>query len=659
MLVASLYFAREVLIPLALAVLLSFLLAPLVSRLERWKIPRVPAVLLVAAFTIAVLGGIGYVVAGQLRDLALELNRGEYQQKLHKRIQWLKNPMGGTLGDVAKPFRKLGEEFASPSTLPATTQSATTQPATLPTPAQVRPGRDGLVPDPVVPGEDRGIEKLAHPEIPPAEAVPVKIVPPLPTVGEYIENAVIPLLGPLGTTFIVVVFTIFVLIQREDLRDRIIRLVGQGQMTVTTQAMNEAADRISRYLLMQSLINGSVGVAVGIGLKLLGVPNPALWGLLAALLRFVPYIGIWVAASLPLILSFAVFESSRQTLELIGLFVAIEVITANALEPWLYGSSTGISTLAVLVSAAFWTWLWGPIGLLLATPLTVVLVVLGRYVPQLQFLSVLLGDEPVLEPSERYYQRLLAGDPEESLDVLDEFLPTQPLQKVYDTIVIPALARAEADFHYGRLDEARHRFVRQSIREVVEDMEDNAPPAPAPPSPPAPDQKPRGNGNTEIKADQQPRMSVPKSSRISILCLPARDEADEIIAMMLAQLLRKQGALGEAVSVTALASEMGEKVAERKAELVCVSALPPSAIGHARYLCKRLHARFADLEMVVGLWTSRADLKKAKVRMGCGESIRIVNTLDGALAELQQLLQPILLRESNAQSAAESAASQP
>ncbi len=463
-----------------------------------------------------------------------------------------------------------------------------------------------------------------------------------------------PLLSPLGKAGIVLIFTIFILIGREDLRDRIIRLFGRGQLTLTTQALDDAATRISRYLMMQSMVNSAYGVTVALGLWIIGVPNPALFGLMSGLLRFIPYLGPWLGASLPLATSLAIFPGYKELLETLILFVVIELITNNALEPWLYGSSTGMSTVAVLVSAIFWAWLWGPVGLLLSTPLTVVLVVLGKYVPQMQFIDILLGDEPVLSPPMRVYQRLLAMDQEEAMDVLREMRKTHSLQDLYDDVLLKALAMAETDRHNGQLDDRRQTFIRQSVRSMVEELGDeepccsriskpqkpSTPPSRTPPMCPS-----RHSAPTKVNNGGSQKLQLPKDCTANVICLPAHHETDEIVTMMLAQLLEFSGYCAFTASHSALASEMVELVSKRKADLVVVSALPPAAVTHARYLCKRIHVANPEILMAVGLWAFTGDIKKAKDRITCVANVPLVMNLSDMLAQIHQMIQPIVVHQ--------------
>ena len=392
---------------------------------------------------------------------------------------------------------------------------------------------------------------------------------------------------------------------------------------------------------MLFLINVTFGISVGIGLYLIGVPNAILWGILAAALRFIPYIGPWIAAAMPIGLSMAISTGWVAPILTIGLFVVLELFNNNVLEPWLYGKNTGVSAVAVLVAAVFWMWLWGPVGLLLATPLTVCLLVVGKHVPQLSFLDILLGTEPVFEPKERIYQRLLAGDPEEAAELFEDYLEDKPLVEVYDTVLIPALALAETHWQLGELNEGKHKFIMESLKEMIQD---------------------RGERQQELQTKEDAadapavdgdfsRIDGANSSRLSILCLPARTEADEIAAMMLAQVLETTGCLVQAVSVTSLADEMVDLVDPRTAaDVICVSATPPAAVMHARYLCKRLRGRLPEVKLVVGLWDAQGDLNKAKERIGCGAIV--VATLADAQEQIR-LLMPSPLPQAEQQPQAE------
>jgi hypothetical protein len=379
---------------------------------------------------------------------------------------------------------------------------------------------------------------------------------------------------------------IFMLIQYADLRSRLIRLAGYGRLTIATKALDEAGQRISRYLLMQSIINGSFGFAVGLGLFLIGVPYAILWGFLAAVLRFIPYVGPIVSAFLPSALSLAVFPGWVQPFLVIGLILILELASNMVMEPLLYGQSAGVSEVALLIAVAFWTWLWGAVGLLLATPMTVCLGVLGKYISHMEFIGVLLSDEPVMEPSTNYYQRLVAHDQDEAAALVDEYLKTHTLEETYDEVLIPALNAAKRDYEVGTLTEEDMQFIVGATRGIVEDL-----------------------GIRQHPPSSRPLMTTDSSMKVStsarsprILGCPAHDEADELALLMLRQLLDPTRYTLEIVSAEMLTAEVLSVVEQQHIGLICISALPPGALAPTRYLCKRLRARFPKCKILVGLW---------------------------------------------------------
>ena len=698
--VAALYFAQEVLIPLALAVLFCFLLAPLVTRLERWRVPRVPSVIIVVSTAAAAFLLLAWVVTSQILNLAYRLP--QYQDEMVRKVERFKGRFGGD-GGVGDKIADVAQKMQEASTRPAT---QSTQPTT--TPAGGAEG--GAAPGAELPSalkqitEDppdaiaRSLRNSPPKQAPPAgltEENPLwvyaKSAPPSPvrSLGSYLGMVV----SPLGTAGLVLVFVIFFLLQREDLRDRMIRLVGHGDLNVTTTALDDAAGRISRYMLAQAIVNGTYGIAIAAGLWLIGhfaggkpFPSFVLWGLLCAILRFIPYIGPWIAAAFPMTLALAVYPGFEVFFWTAGMFVVIELLSNNLMEPYLYGQSTGMSTIAVLVSAVFWTWLWGAVGLLLATPLTVVLVVIGKYVPQMRFLDIMLGDEPVLEPPERVYQRLLAMDQEEATELAREYLKEMDLERVYDEVLNPALSLAERDRHRGRLDESRQVFIRQALRDMIEELGDEwrlrqdrsdadamkaaaavtvaaakgtgvidsggAVPSRTSTDPAsavgsgdngkAAAVAAQGTTGTAQPADALRAIRVPDGCTVNIAILPAHDEADEISGLMLAQILEFRGYCAFPQSVTKLASELVDAAERKNAHVVVVSAMPPAAVAHSRYLCKRLHARFPDLNMVIGLWTMKGDLTKAQDRVTCAGSVQVSANFAQALEQIGQLAQPLI-----------------
>lgn len=584
--VTALYFGRGIFIPLALSILLSFLLAPIVVRLRRVGLGRITAVLATVALAFTIIFAVAGVVTVQVNELANELPR--YQRNIEEKIRAVKQSEGifdRLTGMVQELYREAAKEEP---------------------PAQARPGT-GTAPAPTAA----------------VEPIPVEVHEPGPTPFEMIGNLAWTLIGPFATAGIVIVFVIFMLIEREDLRDRLIRLFGASQLHVTTQALDDAAQRVSRYLLMQLIINTTYGIPIGIGLYFIGLPSAALWGLLAILLRFIPYVGPFVAATFPILLAFAVDPGWTMPLLTIGLFLGIELISNNVMEPWLYGSRTGISPLAVLVAAVFWTWLWGPIGLFLSTPLTVCLVVFGRHFPQLGFFSILLGDEPVLPHEARFYQRMLAMDQDEAAELAENFLETHSLEALYDQVVIPALRLAERDRYRGVIDEVRHRYVLNSTRDLVDYLGDREERR---------DEEEAQDGRAHAAA----RPAIPEQA--AVLCLPARDEADEITAMMLTQVLERRGIAAQAVNAHLTTLEAMEAVAHEKARIVCVSTLPPLAILHARYMCSRLRGRFPALKLVAGLWTIDPQEGNIQKRLAAIPADTVVMSLSRAAEEIPALL---------------------
>lgn len=564
--VAALYLAKGVLVPLTLAVLLTFLLTPVCDWLERRKLGRIPAVLSTAVLGFSVLGGVAWLAVNQVTRLAPKIP--EYQSNLEAKLSSVNKSAVAALRKVTRSAQEMGQNL-SPS------------------------------------------ERAEDPEGTDERPISVRVLSSPASPLQVFGGVFGTLLEVLGTIGIVIVLVVFFLIRREDLRDRFIHLVGTGNVTVTTQMLEDAGARVSRYLSMLFLINVTFGLAVGIGLYLIGVPNAILWGILATVLRFIPYIGPWIAAAMPIALSLAISTGWVAPLLTVGLFVALELFSNNVLEPWLYGRNTGVSAVAVLVAAFFWMWLWGPLGLLLATPLTVCLLVVGKHVPQLSFLGILLGTEPVFEPKDSIYQRLLAGDQEEAVELLDACLEHQPLVEVYDTVLIPALALAEKHWQLGELNEGKHKFIMQSLKEVIRERGERQQ-----------DRQAELASNAAPEADKDSHdVDLSDLPRQCILCLPARSEADEIASTLLAQILDAKGYLVHTVPVMSSAGEMVDLVEQRQPDVVCISATPPAAVMHGRYVCKQLRDRFPRLALVVGLWDVQGDLNKATERINCGATV--------------------------------------
>lgn len=580
---AALYLAKDVLVPLTLSVLLSFLLSPICDWLERRGFGRVPAVLITALTGFLVLGLVIWTAVVQLTDLAPKLP--EYQQNIEAKLHSVNDSVSAALSHATHTAQEL---------------------------AQLKPaqGPQGTT--------DRPFS--------------VRLISSPPSAMDVISGMFGTMIGVLGAIGIVIVLVVFFLIRRDDLRDRFIRLVGGGHVTQTTRVLEDAAARVSRYLLMQLIVNSSLGALVAIGLYLIGVPNAVLWGIVAAALRFVPYIGVWIAAVVPIGLSLAISDNWLAPILTFALFVVLELVISNVLEPWLYGKHTGVSPVAVLVAAVVWTWLWGIAGLLLATPMTVCLLVIGKHVPQLSFLTILLGDEPVFETETRVYQRLLAGDQEEAAELLEDSLEHESLAQIYDTVLIPTLARAETHWLRGDLNDARHTFIFQSVKEIIEGLGEShrAIPSPSEIKPPV-----------EASGDSA---SVVANCSLKpwVLCLPARTEADEIAGMMLTQLLRADEFSVQPVAITAQPSEIVDFVEKHEAVVICISAMAPAAVMHARHLFKRLRRDFPAVQIVIGLWDGSGDLPKATKRLDPDEAAHVVATLAEAQVQVRGFIQPAL-----------------
>jgi predicted PurR-regulated permease PerM len=595
-----LYFARAVLIPLALALTLNFLLNPMVMWLQRLHMRRVLAVAVVMVTSAAVVAGMGWVVSGQLLQVASDLPK--YRLNIHDKIESLHLPPESTLGRAAESVKEIDVELGE-------------SPATRPVPT----GPQG-------PGTLKGGTPQAEP------AVPVQIITPPATGLRYIGEVLGPLLKPFGTGGMVVIFTVFILIKQEDLRDRFLRLAGVAQLHAMTLALDDAAQRISRYLLMQFVVNSCYGLCFGIGVFLIGVPNALLWGVISGLFRIVPYVGALAATAFPLVLALALFHSWGPPVLVVLLFAFLDLVASNVVEPWLYGAHTGISSLALLVTTVFWTMLWGWAGLVLAIPLTVCAIVLGRYVPRMSFLHVLLGDETALSVEAQFYQRLLALDQEDARGIAMNFLKSHSLVNLYDQVLIPALALAEQDRHKGALDETRESFLFLSTSEIVSELavhrhEDNVP-------------KPRRLiprwMSTKTPSAPVASYSEPAPSTVRIFCLAANDQADEITSSMLAQLLERAGHGVISLPVESRFEDIMQHLPPEPQDVICISALPPFAFAQAASICQRIRLHLPEIKVLAGIWGSNGDANKALERFGSARPDALVSTLAQALRQISE-----------------------
>jgi predicted PurR-regulated permease PerM len=495
--VAALYFGRDIFLPLAIAVLLTFALAPVVSGLRKLHVPRPVAVVAVVVGAFAAIILFGMIVASQLGSLAENLPL--YQKNIETKMQSIKdaNLGEGIYSRVSKLFERLGRQIQE------------NQPST--------PG-----------------EVVAPAEPAAAPPLPVQVVDPEPQPLQVLKTIIGPLVEPVATGGIVIVVVIFMLLKREDLRDRFIRLVGASDIHRTTEALQDAGKRVGQYLLMQLVVNVTYAVPIGIGLWIIGVPNAPLWGLMALVLRFVPFIGPVISSIFPLALALAVDPGWSMLLWTAALFIILELVSNNVIEPWLYGSRTGLSPLAIIVAAVLWTWLWGPLGLLLSTPLTVCLVVLGRHVPRFEFLNVIFGNKPVLELHQQLYQRLLAGDPNEATQRAETFLEKSDLITFYETVAIPALALGELDRARGVMSGERRKRVADSALALVDNLEEYAEDEAASEE----ELDPSLEESNESVSEVTPTLpSLPDGSDKTVLCAGGRGELDDAAVAMLAQLL--------------------------------------------------------------------------------------------------------------------------
>ena len=565
---AALYFGRAIFLPLATAVLLTFALAPLVSALRKLRVPRPAAVVTVVIGAFAAIILFGMIVASQLGSLAENLPL--YQRNIETKMQSIKD---ATLGEglykrVSKLFERLGHQLQED-----------------PAPA---PGE-------IVPSD----------EPPPPPPLPVRVVDPDPQPLQVLQTIIGPLLEPLATGGIVIVVVIFMLLKREDLRDRFIRLVGGSDIHRTTEAIEDAGKRVGQYLLMQLVVNVTYAIPIGIGLWVIGVPNAPLWALMALVLRFVPFIGPVISSIFPLALAIAVDPGWSMLLWTGALFIVVELLSNNVIEPWLYGSRTGLSPLAIIIAAVLWTWLWGPLGLLLSTPLTVCLVVLGKHVPRFEFLDVMFGNKPVLEPHQQLYQRLLAGDPDEATERAEAFLDEHDLISFYETVAIPALAVGEFDRARGVMSEDRRRRVADSALTLVDNLEEYAiEEASSETEDEA--QAPIVGSNVPKPADTS-APPLPDGTGKTVLCAGGRGELDNAAMAMLAQVLTLRGAKIRTIDHSAMNPSRIKNLDVADVDAVLIGYLNSKSVTHARYVVRRLKRARRSLRVGIVFWVPAED----------------------------------------------------
>ena len=565
--IAGLYFARPVLEPIALAVLLSLLLAPAVRWLHLRGVGRNAAVLATVLLAFIMILGFGAAVGEQV--IGLVRNLPQYEDNIAAKIRSLEGvPGAGMLGRATRVFHDLGSQLegSTASRLPA---PAATPGETVPVPVEIRQNEPALL--------------------------------------QLLRNVIGPMLLPVAEAGLVLLFVIMILLKREDLRDRLLRLAGARDLHRTTAAMNEAAERVSKYLLAQLAVGLCYGLPVGIGLAVIGIPNAPLWGALGVVLRFVPYLGGPLTAIVPCALAIAVAPGWGLLFWTVLLFAAAEAITANLIEPWIYGRTTGLSSTAVVVAATFWTWLWGPVGLLLATPLTVCLVVLGRYLPPLRFLDILLGNRPVLSAQESFYQRLLARDPEEATEQAEEFAREKSIEAFFDEVAVPALVLAQADSDRGVLAGNSRAVIAEGFAAILDNLAEDG----------------------VVEPDES------EAERSPIALLAARNELDLAAAWLLQHLLRLRGHRAVVFSPDALSTFNLDRLPLRGAALVCVSLISTNSTARARYLVRRIRRRARRARLIIGFWgQDAADFPAAEAVVATAAD-GVVTSLAAAIAEIE------------------------
>jgi predicted PurR-regulated permease PerM len=570
--VAALYFGRQVLVPIALAILLSFVLSPAVRLLQRRYFPRGAAVAVVGVVAFAAIFGLGAILAAQVHDLAKDLPR--YQSTLQTKIDSLRGAAigAGTLERAVHVLQDLKDEIDAP----------------------------------------RDDNPSLSDAIASNKPLKVEVLQPNPSALQTLATLITPLVRPLATTGIVVIFVVFILLQQKDLRNRLVRLAGAQDLQRTTAALDDAGERLSRLFLAQLTLNAIFGLVIGAGLAIIGVPSAPLWGMLAMILRFVPYIGAVIAAIFPLVLAASVGPGWVMVLWTAALFLVVEPITGQVIEPLVYGQNSGLSPVAVIASVSFWTWLWGPIGLILATPLTICLVVLGRHVDRLNFLEVLFGDQPPLTPPELIYQRMLARDPVEVAEQANSFLKKKSVVAYFDEILLPALRLAAADANKGQLDIDRMERIRDTVAETIDDLASHEDQVEA-------DRLDDADSSKEFPLSQLQSVeaalesdSLPPRWRVGrpVICIPGRGLLDEAAAMLVAHLLERRGVGAGAEPAGALSMSRLSNWEPAGIELVCLCYVESVSVAQIRYAVRRIRRKTPSAVAVVALLGDSSDLDR-------------------------------------------------
>lgn len=562
LLVGVIYFGKAVLVPLALAVLMTFVLTPPVMAVQRGGIARVPAVLLVVTVALLLLAVVGWGAGSQVARLARDLP--QHGTEIREKVARLQGTGNG-------PVARLIETFRGP---PRQTEGS-------------GPTQKNIV---VVRQEEpSALDRLS-------------------SIGSAVFE-------PAADAGLVLILVVFMLIRREDLRNRFIGLLGHGRMTGTTRVLVESAHRVSRFLLMQLAVNSAFGMVIGIALLLIGVPYWFLWGFLAVILRFVPYLGTWLAAALPTVLSFAISPGWLQPLLVLASFIVLDLVTANVAEPLLFGHSTGVSPVALLIAAVFWTWVWGPIGLVLSTPMTVCMVVLGQHVPRFRFLSLLLGDQPALPPHAAYYQRLLAGDKAEAAAVVRGFVRGRGIELVPDEVMLPAIRLARRDRVRAGLTAEDETFIVDTSDEVL--------------------------GSLAARKGDALDAAAPRGSgemRPLIVGCPAHHRAEELSIAMLSLALQDAPCRVESMTTRTLPAEIEATIERERVALLFIAVIPPGGLPQCRYLCRRVRRKFPDLPIVVGYFGKVRAFDQLLVKLRAAGASYVNTSIAQARGQIVSLL---------------------
>jgi predicted PurR-regulated permease PerM len=686
-----LWYGKPVLLPLAIAALLAFLLTPLCEWLEHRKLPRVVATGLVMILVVVVLGGIGFTLWSGVEQIGRKQTIEAYSQRLQNKVGGLIGSQAGddaeagvtdAIGNIGKTISKVsevasgGDDEPEEAVLEETFEEVDDErqePTTQPTEA-VDSGTDLLArvadrfdqslqtrEEAIVTAIGAAAERLENflidfrRSLADSDRSPVRIIetPRQETALQRAGNLLVIAAGPAGTAGLVAVFLLFILLQRDDLRDRIIKLAAGRRINLATQALDDASRRISRYLRAQATVNGTYGLTIGLGLAGISYgftgesfPGLFLWATLCAILRFIPYLGPWLAAAFPLFVSLGHYDGYNVFLAVAAMFIVVELISNNVMEPVLYGSAVGMSDFAVIVAATVWTFLWGPVGLLVATPITTCLVVLGKHVPALRPIDTLLGNEPVLSPHSKLYQRLLAMDADDAAEEVEAFRKDHTLTETFDVLLLPMLRLSERDREAGNLTQERADFIAKTVREFVDELADQEEPEPA---------DSVDLNDPDLPVPKKPAVASNEAILVSIL--PANDVADESAGLMLSALLRRRGYATRVLDDETLASEKLDSVRNDGTAVVVISAVPPKAASRARYLVKKLDACSdvgnSESQTIVGIWDRDVDLAVTKARV-CGRGdvasrVRVVKTLETAVEEVRQRAEVVVAarRESN------------